>query len=91
MNSKISDTSASPTSANGFSQSVDCTRGYIRAVLHDEALEAGQWSGLALSRPIVVGKRHGTLTYETELGIGTTFHAPLSVHQTQHQPGPEED
>jgi signal transduction histidine kinase len=40
----------------------------------------GTGQGLTLARAIVVEKHGGTLTFETELGKGTTFHVRLPVH-----------
>lgn len=53
---------------------------------------AGSGQGLAVSRAIVVDKHHGTLTFDTEIGRGTTFHIriPLTQHQvtlmSEHEP-----
>ncbi|HEY2407482.1 MAG TPA: ATP-binding protein [Polyangiaceae bacterium] len=38
-----------------------------------KAVGRGTGQGLAISRSIVVDKHGGTLTFETELGVGTTF------------------
>ncbi|MFO0745062.1 MAG: PAS domain-containing protein [Myxococcota bacterium] len=37
----------------------------------------GTGQGLAIARMIVVEKHHGSLTFETELGRGTTFHVRI--------------
>ena len=39
----------------------------------------GTGQGLTLARAIVVEKHGGTLTFETEIGKGTTFHVRLPV------------
>ena len=41
----------------------------------------GTGQGLALARTVVVEKHGGTLTFETELGKGTTFHIGLPLLQ----------
>ncbi len=45
--------------------------------------EVGQGSGqgLALARSVVVDRHHGTLTFETEPGVGTTFVIRLPIDQ----------
>jgi len=43
----------------------------------------GSGQGLALARAIVVDKHGGTLTFETEVGQGTTFHVRLPVNGKQ--------
>jgi signal transduction histidine kinase len=40
----------------------------------------GSGQGLALARAIVVEKHGGTLTFETEMGHGTTFCVRLPTH-----------
>jgi signal transduction histidine kinase len=40
----------------------------------------GTGQGLTLARAIVVEKHGGTLTFETEVGKGTTFHVRLPVN-----------
>jgi len=40
----------------------------------------GSGQGLALARAIVVEKHGGTLTFETEMGLGTTFCVHLPTH-----------
>jgi two-component system, NtrC family, sensor kinase len=39
----------------------------------------GTGQGLALARMIVVDKHQGSLTFETQLGVGTTFHIKIPV------------
>jgi two-component system, NtrC family, sensor kinase len=39
----------------------------------------GSGQGLALARSIVVDRHGGTLTFDTEIGKGTTFHVRLPV------------
>jgi signal transduction histidine kinase len=39
----------------------------------------GTGQGLALCRSVVVDKHHGSLTFETELGVGTTFHIQIPI------------
>jgi len=39
----------------------------------------GTGQGLALARSIVVDKHHGSLTFETSVGTGTTFHLRIPV------------
>jgi signal transduction histidine kinase len=41
----------------------------------------GTGQGLAISRAVVVDKHHGTLTFDTELGRGTTFHIHIPLTQ----------
>jgi signal transduction histidine kinase len=39
----------------------------------------GTGQGLALCRSVVVDKHHGALTFETEPGVGTTFHIQIPI------------
>jgi signal transduction histidine kinase len=39
----------------------------------------GTGQGLAIARSIVVNKHGGTLTFETEMGRGTTFYVRLPL------------
>jgi signal transduction histidine kinase len=39
----------------------------------------GSGQGLAIARSIVVTKHHGSLTFETEMGKGTTFTIRLPI------------
>jgi PAS domain S-box-containing protein len=43
----------------------------------------GTGQGLAIARTIVVDKHHGTITFDTELGKGTTFTIRLPVEQPE--------
>jgi PAS domain S-box-containing protein len=45
----------------------------------------GTGQGLALARSIVVEKHHGTLTFETEVGVGTTFYVRLPIDGAESQ------
>lgn len=49
----------------------------------------GTGQGLAIARSTVVTKHHGSLTFETEVGKGTTFtiRLPTSSESSQHAPG----
>jgi signal transduction histidine kinase len=49
-----------------------------------KAVGRGTGQGLAISRNVVVDKHHGTLTFDTELGHGTTFYIriPIAGHAT---------
>jgi PAS domain S-box-containing protein len=47
----------------------------------------GTGQGLAIARSTVVSKHHGSLSFETELGKGTTFTIRLPVNG--EQPGPD--
>lgn len=40
----------------------------------------GTGQGLALSRAVVVDRHHGSLTFRSELGVGTTFTVTLPLH-----------
>jgi PAS domain S-box-containing protein len=44
-----------------------------------KAVGKGTGQGLALARTVVVDKHHGTLTYTTEIGKGTTFFVRLPL------------
>jgi signal transduction histidine kinase len=44
-----------------------------------KAVGRGTGQGLAISRSIVVDKHSGTLTFDTEMGVGTTFWISLPV------------
>jgi two-component system NtrC family sensor kinase len=46
----------------------------------------GTGQGLAIARSVVVDKHHGTLTFETTTGIGTTFLLRIPVHPAQLLP-----
>ena len=50
----------------------------------------GTGQGLAISRSVVVDKHFGTLTFETELGRGTTFHIRLPIDGVGPQQRKEE-
>jgi two-component system, NtrC family, sensor kinase len=39
----------------------------------------GTGQGLSIARSIIVGKHKGTLTFETEIGLGTTFFIRLPI------------
>jgi signal transduction histidine kinase len=39
----------------------------------------GTGQGLALARSVIVDHHHGTLTFDTELGVGTTFHIAIPI------------
>jgi signal transduction histidine kinase len=41
----------------------------------------GTGQGLALARAIVVDKHHGRITFETEVGLGTTFEVRIPLIQ----------
>ena len=41
----------------------------------------GTGQGLAISRAVVVDRHHGGLTFDTELGRGTTFHIRIPITQ----------
>ncbi len=48
----------------------------------------GTGQGLAIARAVIVEKHHGTLTFESKVGVGTTFHIRIPidsrVSQTEH-------
>jgi PAS domain S-box-containing protein len=50
----------------------------------------GTGQGLAIARAVVVEKHGGELTFDTELGKGTTFHLKLPVRHTRQQEAPSE-
>jgi len=39
----------------------------------------GTGQGLAIARSVIVDKHHGSLTFESEPGVGTTFHIRLPL------------
>ena len=43
----------------------------------------GTGQGLAIARNVVVGRHNGTLTFQTELGVGTVFTIRLPIHPAQ--------
>ena len=45
----------------------------------------GTGQGLAISRSVIVGKHHGTLTFETAIGEGTTFFIRLPVSKGEER------
>ncbi len=45
----------------------------------------GTGQGLAIARTVVAEKHHGSITFETEEGQGTTFFVRLPLKQTQEQ------
>jgi signal transduction histidine kinase len=68
--------------------SISDTGSGIPAALHPRIFDAffttkevgkGTGQGLAISRAIVVERHHGALTFETAVGVGTTFHVRLPV------------
>ena len=44
-----------------------------------KSIGRGTGQGLAIARSIIVEKHHGTLTFETQLGKGTTFSVRIPV------------
>ena len=61
----------------------------LRAVLHDEGGRPGKRTRFALARNVVVDEHGGELTFETEVGVGTTFHIRLP-HRTTGEAGPRD-
>ncbi len=47
----------------------------------------GTGQGLAISRDIVVKKHGGTITFDTEIGKGTTFTVRLPIHEAKQPEG----
>ena len=41
----------------------------------------GTGQGLAIARSVIVDKHHGSLTFDSELGAGTTFHVRIPIVQ----------
>ncbi len=39
----------------------------------------GSGQGLALCRSVIVDRHHGALTFESQLGVGTTFHVQIPI------------
>jgi light-regulated signal transduction histidine kinase (bacteriophytochrome) len=48
-------------------------------VLHHQGSGARPWAGAAADRIDVVERHGGKLVFDTELGVGTTFHVWLPV------------
>ena len=55
--------------------------GGTHAVLPDKDVGKGIGQRLAIAQDIVVGKHHGMLTLESEVGRGSTFIVCLSLKQ----------
>jgi len=51
----------------------------VRPVLHDQEVGRGSGQGLAIARTVVCDMHGGQITFETELGRGTTFHVRLPI------------
>jgi len=47
--------------------------GYFDPFFHDQGTGKRDRPGLAIAHAIVVQKHRGTITFETEIGQGTTF------------------
>jgi len=45
----------------------------------------GTGQGLSISRSIVVDRHHGTLTFDSELGIGTTFYVRIPIQERERE------
>ena len=43
----------------------------------------GTGQGLAIARNVIVGRHNGTLTFQTQLGVGTVFTIRLPIHPAQ--------
>jgi len=56
-----------------------------------KAVGKGTGQGLAIARSVIVDKHHGTLTFETEMGKGTTFiiRLPLNIEPEVREAGAE--
>jgi len=68
--------------------SIEDSGGGIPPALHNRIFDpffttkevgCGTGQGLAISRAVVVDKHHGSITFETEVGRGTTFYVQLPV------------
>lgn len=47
-----------------------------------KAVGKGTGQGLAIARSIVVGKHHGSITFNSEVGVGTTFIIKIPLERT---------
>jgi signal transduction histidine kinase len=50
-----------------------------------KAVGSGTGQGLAIARTIVVDRHHGTLSFETQVGVGTTFYVRLPIAGQQRR------
>jgi len=50
-----------------------------------KAVGRGSGQGLAISRSIVVEKHHGTIDFESKVGVGTTFRVHLPIAPEGHE------
>jgi PAS domain S-box-containing protein len=50
-----------------------------------KAVGSGTGQGLAIARTIVVDRHHGTLSFDTHLGMGTTFYVRLPIAGQQRR------
>ena len=47
------------------------------------AVGEGTGQGLAIARNVIVGRHNGTLTFQTQEGVGTVFTIRLPIHPAQ--------
>ena len=51
----------------------------IRSIFHDQRSGARHGTGLAIARSVIVERHKGSLTFESTVGKGTTFHIRLPL------------
>jgi signal transduction histidine kinase len=76
--------SKSPSPIRGQASPKAFAARYFDPFLTTKEVGKGTGQGLALARAVVVDKHGGTLTFETELGKGTSFRIrlPLATEDT---------
>jgi len=57
----------------------------FRAGFTTKAVGEGTGLGLSIAREIIEEKHGGSIAFESELGVGTTFHVRIPVRQTRSQ------
>ena len=66
-------------SDSGVGIPTEARRHGVRAVLHHQGSGKGTGQGLAIARTIVVDRHGGDISFQTELGRGTTFTVRLPL------------
>ena len=51
-----------------------------------KAVGEGTGLGLSIAKEIIEDKHGGSISFESEVGVGTTFHVRIPVRQTRSQP-----
>lgn len=68
-------------SDTGMGMSEDTQRKIFEPFFTTKPMGEGTGQGLAISYRVIVEKHHGALSFESELGIGTSFHIDLPLSE----------